>query len=284
MAAAGGGLVGCSSDGRNGSYLFDISLEKYPQFLSIHFAQAFEPFDDEQPFYVLRNREHLQHCQQIIAGRRPFDTLPIANADRCLIPVHVRMLTRGNPEGFALICAPKPSDLRRNQRHRATMDAAPVHTEPRRRDAGEAERKRLRGAHLKLLKRLRGRRVRCKRREQQTADGRVLIAPPRTAQLVRDQLQRMRELWLPAQVEQVRAQCSREVLGYVTQAAFSLAEATVAGCGYITVQALRCLVAAGEKVARGERSGRGGTAPPCRVLVRGTSSRQYRLANVKVCV
>lgn len=185
------------------------------------------------------------------------------------------MSTRGSPDNCSIICLPKPSDLKRNVRKIKTLDTEPVYTEPLRNDEHEKERKQLRSVHLKLLKRLRRRRIRAKRILQETAEKRVLIAKPGTAKLVADQLERMRDLWLPAPRADVRNQCSREVFGYLTQANFSLSEATVAGVGYITLQGLRKLVAANDKVM-GSRKGL------CQVLVRGTQTRHYRLASLTV--
>lgn len=229
----------------------------------------------------------------MLAGQSPPSALAgLPHPSRCLIAVQLRLQGRGHPDNQSLICLPLPSDLRRQRRQLAELDAQPVHTEPIHTDAGEPERRRLRTAHLALLKRLRARRVRAKRRAQQTAERRVLIAAPQTAQLVRDQRQRMRDLWLPppaAAAQSVRAQCSREVLGYVTQANFSLSEATAAGVGYITLAGLRRLVQVCGKVApqqqqQGRKRKRGAPTAEvaCPVLVRGTTSRQYRLASVRI--
>lgn len=225
------------------------------------------------------------------------------------------MLTRGTIERCAIVCVPRIVDLRRNVRQLAALDAQPVHTEPIRPDAGETERRRLRAEHVRLLKRLRGRRVRAKRRQQEHAEKRVLIAPPKTAQLVREQLQRMRALWLPDVlaesnasggdvVKRVRGQCSREVLGYVTQANFCLSEGQVAGVAYVTLMGLKALRAASEKASAannggggqqqqqhgrkrkscGGRVGAASQTPACRVIVRSTTSRHYRLASLRVCI
>lgn len=187
------------------------------------------------------------------------------------------MSTRGSPDNCSLICLPKPSDLKRNVRKIKSLDTEPVFTEPLRTDPFEKERKQLRSVHLKLLKRLRRRRVRAKRHLQETAEKRVLIAKPGTAKLVAEQLERMRDLWLPKPVATpgVRNQCSREVFGYLTQANFSLSEATVAGVGYITLHGLRKLVAASDKAMGSKKGG-------CQVLVRGTQTRHYRLASLSV--
>lgn len=185
------------------------------------------------------------------------------------------MATRGNVDNCSLICLPKPSDLKRNARQRKALDAEPVYTEPMRSDCNEKERKQLRTTHLLLLKRLRRRRVRAKRLLQQTAEKRVLIAKPGTAKMVAEQLARMRDLWLPGHVDGVRNQCSREVIGYLTQANFSLVEATVAGVAYITLQGLRQLVAVADRAMGAKRGG-------CHALVRGTQTRQYRIGTLAV--
>lgn len=155
----------------------------------------------------------------------------------------MRIQTRCNSDNYALLC----------RRQLAALDAQRVRTEPMRPDAGEAERKCPRSAHQKLLKRLRARRMRSQRREHQTAKRRVLIAPLKTWRLVREQLERMRELWLPA-AESVRRQCSREVLGYETQANSSLSEATVAVVGYMTAAAGAGVLKSGARTAAGEET------------------------------
>lgn len=243
----------------------------------------------QSTFYVLRNRTQLENCQQVIDRRIPFAVLlaQIPHADRCLIPVALRQLSRGTLSAGSLVCVPRAADLRRQHALNASADAQPVYTEPIRCDPGETERKRLRQYHLRLLKRLRGRRVREKRRRQEHAERRVIIAPPRTAKLVREQLDRMRELWLPTTVQTVRGQCSREVCGYVTQADFSLSEATVAGVAYVTLMGVKKMLAAAEKGGncQNNRKKRKRSAPEaCRVLVRETTSRQYRLATLRVCI
>lgn len=185
------------------------------------------------------------------------------------------MTTRGSPGDFSIICAPSPGDLNRNSRKLRQFDNEPVYTEPLKMDLDERERKQLRTNHLKLLKRLRRRRVRVKKRKQETAERRVLIAKPGTGKLIAEQLKKMRDLWLPETIESIRYQCSREVVGYMTQGNFSFIEAAVAGVGYITLNGLKKLLNICQKAKRGSGGG-------CQVLVRGTNTRQYRLATMKV--
>ena len=75
----------------------------------------------------------------------------------------------------------------------------------------------------------------------------------------------MRELWLPS-VETVRNVPSRQVMGYVAQGAFSFTEARSCGIGYIAYNALNHLLNKGLN----------------QVLVRNTTSRKYRLANIVI--
>lgn len=199
---------------------------------------------------------------------------PIDLPTNCLIPITITMDTRGTLENNSLICMPKPSDLKRDIRKKRNFDCAPVYEEPLQDDKNEVERKALRSNHLKLLKRLRRRRVRVKRRKQETSDRRVLIAKPGTAKLIREQMNKMRELWLPEKPSSVRNQCSREVLGFVTFTNFSFIEAKVTGTGYVALNSLPNLI----------RSCSKGKSRNVRVLVRSTNSRQYRLAKVKVKV
>lgn len=76
----------------------------------------------------------------------------------------------------------------------------------------------------------------------------------------------MRELWLPSKVETVRNVALRQTMGYVAQGAFSFTEALSCGVGYIAYNALDHLLNNGLN----------------QVLVRNTTSRKYRLANIVI--
>lgn len=227
--------------------------------------------DGVSDFYVLRDPVHLQMIQRSLDSCSPIGAIDLPT--NCLVPITLTMDTRGTLENNSLICLPKPGDLKRDARKKRNFDNAPVHEEPLRADANEKERKTLRANHLKLLKRLRRRRVRVKRRKQETSERRVLIAKPGTAKLIRDQMDKMRELWLPENPVSVRGQCSREVIGFVTFSNFSFIEATVTGTGYVALNSLPKLIKSCSK-SKGN----------VRLLVRSTNSRQYRLAKVKVKV
>lgn len=222
-------------------------------------------------FYVLRDSVHLQMIQKSLESCSPINSIDFPT--NCLIPINLAMDSRGTLENNSLICLPKPSDLKRDSRNKRNFDSGPVYEEPLKVDENENERKTLRLNHLKLLKRLRRRRVRVKRRKQETSDKRVLIAKPGTAKLIREQMNKIRELWLPENPASVRNQCSREVLGFVTFSNFSFIEAKVTGTGYIAFNSLAKLIKICSK-----------TKQSVRVMVRSTNSRQYRLAKVKVKV
>lgn len=222
-------------------------------------------------FYVLRDPVHLETIQRSLNSGSAISLSDLPT--NCLIPITVTMDSRGTLANNSLICLPKPSDLKRDVRKRSNFDNAPVYEEPLQVDRNENERKTLRSNHLKLLKRLRRRRVRVKRRKQETSDRRVIIAKPGTAKLIREQMNKMRELWLAEKPTSVRNQCSREVLGFVTFSNFSFIEAKVTGTGYIALNSLSKLLKNCGKVKGNVR-----------VMVRSTNSRQYRLAKVKVKV
>lgn len=187
-----------------------------------------------------------------------------------MIPIHITMETRGHFQDFSLVCLPKKVDFRIRIQRRHLHDNEPVYTEPLKSDNDrEKLRRQIRKDHLALLKRLRGRRVRAKRRKQEHADKRVIIAGPGTSKIVADQSRRMRELWLAEVPTNVRHQCSRETIGYLTASDFSFVEATVAGVGYVTMGGLRKLVETNGQQKNG-----------CLVLVRGTTTRQYRFAKL----
>lgn len=81
-----------------------------------------------------------------------------------------------------------------------------------------------------------------------------------------DYVKRMRELWLPSTLNSVRDIGSRETMGYVSQGAFSFTEAHACGVGYVAYNALDALLKSGLN----------------QVLIRNTTSRTYRLANIQI--
>lgn len=212
---------------------------------------------------MLRDKSKLREIDQFLSGR----SKTLTNIDEnCLIPVSLAMNDRGNANKFAIICLPKKQDIRHNRTNRKQFLNKPVLTEPVAVDENETQRKLLRFNHLTTLKRLRRKRIRVKRKNQEYSERKVIIAPPNTANLINAQYDRMCELWLPAAPKTVRQQCSREVFGYLTQCQFMFHEAKVAGIGYVTVNGIRKL----SKIAGNQ------------VLVRDSNSLNYRLATLAI--
>ncbi|ALC48214.1 l-1-G0045 [Drosophila busckii] len=222
-------------------------------------------------FYVLRERRLLQCLQECLQQRQ---ALPPQLPEHCLIQVQLRLQARGQLSANALICLPTQADCKQRWRQLKHADQAPVHSEPAQPDLNESLRKQLRLEHKAQLKRLRGRRVREKRKLQETSTKRVHIRPALTAQLVREQLDKMCQLWLPTPPaetrDSVRRQCSREVCGYVSSAGFSFVEATNCGVGYVTINGLRLLLELTDK------------EQPVMCLVRDADSRDYRFARLQI--
>lgn len=78
---------------------------------------------------------------------------------------------------------------------------------------------------------------------------------------------KMRELWVP-KARTVRNSCSREVIGFVTAGDYSLTEGKGSGLGYVSAGGLQELISSDSQT----------------VLVRNTSSAQYRLATVQIAL
>ncbi|XP_053658943.1 ribonucleases P/MRP protein subunit POP1 [Anopheles marshallii] len=222
----------------------------------------------DRPYFVLRDQEALAKLK--LALDRKFNVHSIGLSPDALVPVLLTLKTRGNPGDNAIICLPNRGDFRTNKTNRLSAIHGPVYVEPARKDPHGAERIVLRAQHLKTLKRLRNRRVREKIRLQRANPG-VLVRIPQANNraLVEEQLKRMAELWLPAKPATIRNQCSRECFGYVTQGGFSLSEGTVNGIGYVTAKGLVKLF----KIC---------TKGTVKVLVRGTRTRGYRFATIRL--
>ncbi|KAH8289792.1 hypothetical protein KR054_011109 [Drosophila jambulina] len=227
-------------------------------------------------FYVLRHRQQLEEIAECLRQRQ---LLPEPLPEAAIIQIHLRLVSRGNVKDNALICLPTAEDHKHRWRQFKRSEASPVHVEPALPDLNERERKDLRQSHKLKLKRLRARRVREKRRQQETATKRVHIRAANTAHLVRSQLEAMCRLWLPTDPaelqDSVRRQCSRQTFGYVRSAGFSFTEAKVCAVGYVTAGGLQQLL-------KDVPPGKGGKQTPLMCLVRDPDSRDYRWASFQV--
>ncbi|XP_053678009.1 ribonucleases P/MRP protein subunit POP1 [Anopheles nili] len=224
--------------------------------------------NDASPFYVLRDQDSLAKLR--MALDRKFNIHSIGLSPNALVPVLLTLKTRGNPGDNALICLPNRSDFRMNKQNRLDAQHGPVYMEPLQQDPHATERATLRAQHLRTLKRLRNRRVREKKRLQRAKPGALVRIPKANNRaLVEEQLKRMSELWLPATPATIRNQCTRECFGYVTQCGFSLSEGNVSGIGYVTARGLEKLF----KIC---------TKGTVKVMIRGTQTRGYRFATIRI--
>ncbi|XP_053687463.1 ribonucleases P/MRP protein subunit POP1 [Sabethes cyaneus] len=219
-------------------------------------------------FYILRDQESLNKIQLSLS--RKYNIKSANLPSNCLVPVFLTVKARGNPGDNALICLPHRQDFRQNKNQKQVNDNSPVFVEPLRKDPVQKERQQLRKIHLRQLKRLRNRRIREKKIRQRKQPGTLVrIAKPQNRNLIQQQLAKMKELWLPSVPASIRNQCSRECIGYVTQSSFSLTEGKVTAVGYIGSRGLEKLF----KVC---------TKGSFKVLIRGTKTRCYRFATLKV--
>lgn len=226
-----------------------------------------------QRFYVLRDKLKLHEIEQFLNAKR--NTVPKNVDENCLIPVTLTLNDRGNPGQFSIICLQNRSDVKRarglsrGKKWSLSLAKEPALTQQIAADKNECKRKQLRLNHLQLLKRLRRKRVRVKRKQQEYSERKVIIAPPQTAKFVTEQYEQMCELWLPATPKTIRQQCMREVFGYLTQCQFMFHEAKVCGTGYVTINGLRKLSQCNGRALN-------------QVLVRDPNSLNYHLARISI--
>lgn len=218
-------------------------------------------------FYVIRDRVYLKTLQNLLDKKHSIEKLLIDVTS--LIPVYIILEKRGNAQEFALICLPKKKDLHTHLENKKIKNNHPIYSEPLANDVNEKIRKKLRAEHKKILKRLRRRRVREKRKKQETSEFRVIISRPMTQNMVEEQRKKMCQLWLPEKPKSIRNQCSREVFGYVTQGGFSYVEAKCCAIGYVTVLGFKQMLIESNNTKS-------------LVLIRNTESRNYRVAELRI--
>ncbi|CAB3251752.1 unnamed protein product [Arctia plantaginis] len=202
-------------------------------------------------FFVLRDWRLLEAIQDSIKHMK---SLPnVEERQSCLIPVHLKLASKGNLKNHAVICMPEPGDF------------AAIKTlfEPLHEDPNEKTRKKKRSEHKQLVKKLKRKRMKLKKKN-------LLVRNPKSnkksPQEPSEYVKTMRELWLPSDVAIVRNLPSRQVMGFISQGGFSFTEAQSCGIGYIAYNALNMLLCNHFN----------------QVLVRNTSSRKYQLANITI--
>ncbi|XP_050351530.1 ribonucleases P/MRP protein subunit POP1 [Nymphalis io] len=204
----------------------------------------------EDKMFVLRDKKMLNTLQDCI--NKKMKPPKIENSDACLVPVYIQMLGRGNLTKYATICLPLIKDITANQEL----------MEPHHEDPNTKLRKQKRIEHKKLLKQRRRMRIKLRKKQivinKKTKKGKKK-EPSEYVKI-------MRQLWLPSNTESVRNKGIREVMGYVTHGAFSFSEAKICGIGYIAYNAINKL----------------DNQFLNKILVRCTTSRKYRLANIHI--
>ncbi|XP_045766894.1 ribonucleases P/MRP protein subunit POP1 [Maniola jurtina] len=207
---------------------------------------------DEQLF-VLRDRDMLDKLQNCIELKKNVPKL--GHCNHCLVPVYIQIIGKGNLKKHAMICIPNKSDISSKEKI----------MEPHHADGNAMLRKQKRAEHKKLLKLMQKKRIKLKKKisvKQVNQPNPLKKNKHEPSEYVKA----MRELWLPSNIEAVRNISSREVMGYLSQGAFSFSEAKSCGVGYVTYNAVMKLLDHGLN----------------RVLVRNTTSRTYRIANIEI--
>lgn len=192
-------------------------------------------------FFVLRDKRLLQQIKEYVQNfksRRsssPTYSLP----SNSLIPVTVTMLGKGQLAQFSHICVPSQSDV--TQLVRDKHFTGPFE-EPHP-DSLKQKRKMLRLVHTKDLKRLRRKRIKEKRERMQAGPPLKITKRKKspTEEQVQAYLRQMRDLWIPAQVKDLKNSCSREVCGLVVTSGFSFMKSCVLGQGYVVANAFTTL-------------------------------------------
>ncbi|CAH0398801.1 unnamed protein product [Chilo suppressalis] len=198
-------------------------------------------------FFVLRDRRLLQRLQDCIINK--IELPEIENAVACLVQVSLKMVKKGKLNKNAIICLPEKNDL------------LELPQEQQCEDPNEKIRKQKRTEHMKKLKQLRRKRNKLKKAGTQVNKSPKKISSKSEPS---EYVKAMRELWLPSDIKSCRHSCSRQILGFLPQAAYSFSESRSCGVGFVAYNALNTLLKKNFN----------------KVLVRNVSSRKYRLANL----
>ena len=207
----------------------------------------------------------------------------LSNHSNGLIPIRLELVSRGTLSARAIICKPGMEDLESND------DLKKGPTEPNHDDCTE-ERKRLRAKHQKTLLDLRrqwkiekDKLVQLKAEsvaERKKLDQQVVRnmkekinrLKASREQEVKNYADKMRNLWVPEKIDNVKESCSRTVIGFVTNGNFSYRIGKMVGLGFIAASAFKVLFQK-DTLQANQRS---------LVLVRETHSAQYNFAQISI--
>lgn len=279
-------IIGRKEAIRNASISKEIYFLKPPNrrtnFRKISIASPFYcPFDQlikewngNGDFYLVRNLTKLKEIDNVLKNSpKIFSNFEKLNLEsNSLLPVKIHMISRGSPENNSIICLPNKKDIKFWMNTRNKHSKSPIISEKIINDPYENERKISKFNHKKELKRLRNRRVREKRKAQNYAEKFVKIAKANNEKLIREQFEKMCELWVPSKPTTIRYQCSREVFGYVTDSRFTLNVGKVSGIGFIASDGLIKLSQIFQKVKN---------IKPF-VLIRSPHNTSYHVASISI--
>ncbi|CAH2240858.1 jg27254 [Pararge aegeria aegeria] len=208
----------------------------------------------EEKLFVLRDRDILHNLQNCMELNKKVSEME--NSDHCLVPVYIQIIGKGNLTKHAMICIPNKRDISLCEKL----------MEPHHEDGNTKLRKQKRAEQKILLKRMQKKRIKLRKKKTPIKEANGPKPEGKNKHEPSEYVKAMRELWLPSKIEAVRNVGSREVMGYLSQGAFSYSEAKSCGVGYVTFNAITKLLECGLN----------------KVLVRNTTSRKYRLANIQI--
>ncbi|XP_011309983.1 ribonucleases P/MRP protein subunit POP1 isoform X2 [Fopius arisanus] len=187
---------------------------------------------------------HRRQRRKIPSSRDSVNLSDASLDQSLLVPIRIKILGRGRPKKFAVVCTPTDDDL-----------TSRVPVQALKPDPLQRKRKILMKNHKKALARAMRQRSRA-RKEKRPENPRVDIQKHSEV---------MRKMYLP-ECKAVRQSCDREVMGYLVQGDFCFTESTGLGWGYVVLKSLINLI----------------TRKTNLVLVRNVQSRQYRKARIDI--
>lgn len=240
--------------------MFRLPPNKRPNFIKLGIAAPFHcPWSlllqdwsnnstvQTSTYYVLRNRQKLQFMSSILNTKKGHiitetmnrinEFFTIDDRTSSLLPVSVKLCGRGSLSKCALICVPTKNDLKlynKDKRYRGPIE----HSHE---DVNESLRKELRSKHLAKLKKLKKKRAKLKKEVEENDElfskkDKNKQCP--TEEIVSEQFEKMKNLWLSSEIQNIKESSSRNVMGFVTNGAFTFTEAGLYGQGFVASSAV----------------------------------------------
>ena len=205
--------------------------------------------DNQHNFYVLRCRRTLRALGNL-CHPVPRKSMSVEDSNlvagvlegqqyrTALVPVHVEMCIKGLPGAMSMICVPTEQDLKNIQ---GTKNL----------NAPEESRHKVPNFSTKAKTKAKTKQLKAKLSERREEERRNRVA-------------------------QIRNSCSREIAGFVSTGGFDLSSGYGTGVGFITVPALKSILALREGTEKRL------SAQRPMVLIRNASSLKYRYATVSI--